>query len=92
MLDTRPILGFRLDPALSARLQRFAVESHRSKSDIVRAAMREYLERHGEDADLRRELAAIAATTSDADLAELDAIHDDLMADEPAYRRARADA
>lgn len=86
------MLGFRLDPTLFARLERFAVESHRSKSDIVRSAMREYLERHGEDAELQRELAAIAAATNDADLAELDAIHDDLMADEPVYRWARADA
>ena len=54
--------------------------------------MREYLERHSEDADLQRELAAIAAATSDVDLAQLDVIHDDLMADEPAYRWAPAEA
>jgi predicted transcriptional regulator len=86
------MLGFRLDAALSARLQHFSAQSHRSKSDIVRDAMREYLDRHGEDADLQRELAAIAASTTDADLARLDAIHDDLMADEPAYRWARSEA
>ena len=92
MLDAQVMLGFRLDPVLSDRLQRFAVTSRRSKSDIVRDAMREYLDRHSDDAELRRELTAIAAATTESDLAELDAIHDDLMADEPDYRWSRAGA
>lgn len=88
MLDEATTLGLRLDPALSRRLDRFAATTRRSKSDVARDALRAYLDRSSADEELRRELSAIAAATSEEDLAVLDAIHDDVMRDEPDYRWA----
>ena len=85
MLDDALTLGLRLDPALSRQLVRFAATTRRSKSDVARDALRLYLARNLPDDDLRRELEAIGAATTESDLALLDAIHDDVMRDEPAY-------
>ena len=85
MLDEAITLGLRLDAGLSRQLSRFATSTRRSKSDVARDALRLYLSRRAPDDDLQRELDAIAASTTDEDLMILDAIHDDLMRDEPAY-------
>jgi RHH-type transcriptional regulator, rel operon repressor / antitoxin RelB len=79
------VLGVRLDAVLTEKLDRFATVSRRSKSDIARDAVREYLERHDIDDDYRRQVQAIAAATRERDLLWLDAVHDDLMAGEPDY-------
>lgn len=88
MLHENTTLGLRLDPALSRQLDRFAATTRRSKSDVARDALRAYLDRSSADEELRRELSAIAAATLEEDLVLLDAIHDDTMRDEPAYRWA----
>lgn len=85
MLDEAITLGLRLDPTLSRQLSHFAATTHRSKSDVARDALRLYLSRLAPDDDLIRELEAIAAATSATDLALLDAVHDDVMRDEPDY-------
>jgi len=79
------VLGLRLDTAMAERLGRFAQETRRSKSDIARDAVREYLDRHAVDGEIRRQLQVIAAATTGADLARIDALGDDLMQIEPDY-------
>lgn len=79
------LLGLRLDSDMEQRLGRFAMETRRSKSEIAREAVREYLDRHAMDAELQRQLSVIAAADDDDDLFWLDAMHDDLMRDEPDY-------
>jgi RHH-type transcriptional regulator, rel operon repressor / antitoxin RelB len=79
------VLGLRLDDAMEQRLGRFARESRRSKSDIARDAVREYLDRHAVDDEYKRQVRAIAAATTEAELARIDALSDDLMAGEPDY-------
>ena len=79
------MLGLRLDAEMTAHLDRFSKATRRSKSDIARDAMREYLARHTVDEEYRRQVRAIAAAVNAADLAQVDAVHDDLMASEPDY-------
>jgi RHH-type transcriptional regulator, rel operon repressor / antitoxin RelB len=79
------VLGLRLDSDMEQRLGRFAVETRRSKSEIAREAVREYLDRHAMDAELQRQLAVIAAAENGDDLDWLDAMNADLMRDEPDY-------
>lgn len=64
---------------------RFARATRRTKSDVARDAMREYLDRHAADEEYQRQVAAIAAATSESDFAELEAIGHDALADEPDY-------
>ncbi len=79
------MLGLRLERDLEDRLDGFAAETRRTRSQIARDAIREYLDRHADDVEWRRQLAIIAAETTDADLDRLDALHDDMMADQPDY-------
>ena len=78
-------MGLRLDSAMADHLERFAKATRRSKSDIARDAVREYLDRHALGDEYKRQVQAIAAATTEADLASLDAMNDDLMANEPDY-------
>lgn len=82
MLNAETI-GLRLDEQLAQQLSRFAAATRRSKSDIARDAMREYLMRRDGVDDLRRAVLRIAAAASEAELASVDADHDDLMWGEP---------
>ena len=70
---------------MTASLDRFSKATRQSKSDIARDAMREYLARHGIDAEYQDQVRAIAAHSSEAELADVDAVHDDLMANQPDY-------
>lgn len=74
------MLGIRLDERTEAGLARMAKLTGRTRSDLAREAIVDYLRvAEGDDA-LDRELEAIAAATSEADLATLDAVNDDLIA------------
>lgn len=84
------MLGLRLDSAMAEHLERFARATRRSKSDIARDAVREYLDRHALDDEYKRQVQAIAAATTEDDLAWLDAVNDDLLANEPDYDRGDA--
>ena len=79
------MLGLRLDSVMADQLERFAKATRRSKSDIARDAVREYLDRHALGDEYKRQVQGIAAATTKADLAWLDAVNDDLMASEPDY-------
>ncbi|MEH3107950.1 MAG: ribbon-helix-helix protein, CopG family [Sphingomonas fennica] len=79
------MLGLRLERDLEERLDGFAAQTRRSRSQIAREALREYLDRHAIDAEWRRQIALIAASTTEEDLDRLDADHDDMTADEPDY-------
>lgn len=52
-------LGLRLEPELQRQLALLARRTGRSKSDIAREAVRDYLDRHDEDAEFRRQVAAL---------------------------------
>jgi RHH-type rel operon transcriptional repressor/antitoxin RelB len=73
VVDMAAMLGLRLDPATDQMLGRFAEKARRTKSEIARAAVREYIERHDLDAEFRRQVAALAAAERDAPDRELDA-------------------
>ncbi len=79
------MLGLRLERDLEERLDGFAAQTRRSRSQITRDALREYLDRHATDTEWRRQIAMLAAATTDEDLDEMDAFHDDMTADEPEY-------
>jgi Arc/MetJ-type ribon-helix-helix transcriptional regulator len=68
---------------MEQRLVRYARATRRSKSDVARDAMREYLDRHAVDDEYLRQVRAVAAATTEDELAVLDALADDLLADEP---------
>lgn len=72
------MLGIRLDDETERGLARAARRTGRTKSDIARDAIREFLGRVEMDAELERELALIAAT-SDHDLDAVDALADDML-------------
>jgi RHH-type rel operon transcriptional repressor/antitoxin RelB len=63
------VLGLRLDRETDEQLDRVARQTHRTKSDIARAALRQYLHRHDSAylAEARRQWRA-AAAREDADL------------------------
>jgi RHH-type transcriptional regulator, rel operon repressor / antitoxin RelB len=84
-LTEAAMLGVRLDTAMAENLERFATATRRSKSDIARDAVREYLDRHALEDEYKRQVQAIAVATTEADLVWLDAVSDDLMAGEPDY-------
>lgn len=79
------MLGLRLDSETESRLVRLAAETRRSKSDIAREAVSEYLDRHGMDSEMQRQLRVIAAADEIESLDRADAVVDDLMRDEPPY-------
>lgn len=79
------MLGVRLDPETEAGLAALARRTRRSKSDIARVAVKEYLERSSHDAELKRQLAVIRKARTRDDLVLVDDLHDDLMRDEPDY-------
>lgn len=65
------MLGLRLDRELEAGLARVARQSHRSKSDVAREAIRQYLDRRYPRAEIDRQLVLIAAANAgDAGLIE----------------------
>ena len=77
------MLGVRLPVDTENDLAAFARRTRRSKSDIARDAVREYLDRHRVDEEFRRQLRLIAAATSEDDLALVDERIADLLHDEP---------
>ena len=84
------MLGLRLDSAMERRLAQFARQTRRSKSDIARDAMREYLDRHAGDDEYQRQVRAIAALrvaagSVEADFAEFEALASEALAGEPDY-------
>jgi RHH-type rel operon transcriptional repressor/antitoxin RelB len=79
------MLGIRLDAELEAGLSALARRTQRTKSDVAREAVREYLERHSLDVEYRRQVALVHEAQKGTDLDWLDAMTDDLMADEPDY-------
>ena len=79
------MLGVRLDSQTEKRLDRFVRERGRAKSEVARAAIVEYLERHDLEAELRRQVRLISAATTEERLREVDALADDLMRDESDY-------
>lgn len=72
------MLGLRLDVATEERLARVARRQGRTKSDLAREALSDFLNRAEDDADLIAELKRITAATSERDLAVLDDLIDDL--------------
>jgi RHH-type rel operon transcriptional repressor/antitoxin RelB len=78
------MLGIRLDSGLEGDLDRFARATQRTKSDIAREAVREYLQRHSTEDEFRRQAALVHAFNAESDW-DLDALFADLMRDEPDY-------
>ena len=79
------MLGVRLDHETEAALAALARRTHRSKSDIAREAVRDYVGRHSLDAEWKRQLGLVQSAQRTDDLAFVDALHDDLIRDEPEY-------
>lgn len=78
------MLGVRLSEQDDQALARFAKRSRRSKSDIAREAVQEYLRRHTLDEEWRRQVANLRGKSLDGeDAALLDAVVDDLSDDPP---------
>lgn len=73
------MLGLRLDKALESRLTKFAVGTRRTRSDVVREALDEYLLRHSLDDEFKRQLALVRAGTSRHELDEVGARSADVM-------------
>ncbi|WP_375428989.1 ribbon-helix-helix protein, CopG family [uncultured Sphingomonas sp.] len=67
-----------MDNDTEAKLARLARREGRTKSDLVRDALRSYLRHADDDEALIAEVRRIAALTSESDLDELDASVDDL--------------
>ena len=72
------MLGLRLDAETEAGLSRIARREGRTKSDIARDALRQYLSRVEDDAALIAQVKAIAALTTEDDLLRLDESQADL--------------
>lgn len=68
------MLGLRLDRAMEAGIAQVARQTHRSKSDVAREAIRQYLDRRFPRAEIDRQLALIAAANA-GDAALLDDMH-----------------
>lgn len=81
------MIGLRLDQELEQRVRRVAREHGRSASDVVREAIRRFLDQAGDDLERERELRLIAATASDADMEEFESFAAEL-ADGPASPQA----
>jgi len=65
------MLGVRLDPETERQLEAAARRSGRSKSDVVRDAIRRYLTEDAFLAEARRQSLAASARDDDAEAAEL---------------------
>jgi len=82
------MLGVRLDPETEAGLARLARQTRRSKSDVARDAMREYLDRHSLDAELQREVRLIARKAADNELLDdLEAFEEDILESDRGHRK-----
>lgn len=88
------MLGIRLDAQTEAGLARVAKLSGRTRSDIAREAICNYLRVAEQDDALDQELKAIGKATREADLAMLDTLNDELCQiieqDERKYAQDRA--
>ncbi|PAX09303.1 ribbon-helix-helix protein, CopG family [Sphingomonas lenta] len=78
------MIGLRLDPDLEQRVRRIAREHGRSASDVVREAIRRFLDQTGDDLERERELRLIAASVDDGEMDELEAFAAELQGDEEA--------
>jgi RHH-type transcriptional regulator, rel operon repressor / antitoxin RelB len=65
------VLGVRLDPKTEQKLEALAAQQGRTKSDIVREAIRRYLEQDHFLEEARRQSLLVSATPDDRDAAEL---------------------
>lgn len=72
------MIGLRLDEELEQRVRRIAREHGRSASDVVREAIRRFLDQAGDDLERDRELRLIAARTEDQGMDDLEAFAADL--------------
>ena len=54
------MLGFRLTPEVERRLDRFVRRRGLRKSEVARSALVYYLDRHEDDDDFERQVAALA--------------------------------
>jgi predicted transcriptional regulator len=82
------MLGIKLGPEIEQRFERFVRRRGQRKSDVGRAAIVEYMDRHDiDDAEFRRQLAVLAAfeRTDPVARAELEEM------EELAWRMARPD-
>lgn len=75
------MLGLRLDKELADRLDRFAARTRRTRSDIARVAVREYLDRAEGRDELRRQAALLAEWERANPDADEDALLDFALAD-----------
>jgi predicted transcriptional regulator len=68
------VLGVRLTPEIENRMTRFARSTGRPKSDVARAAIVEYLDRHTDELEFERQLQAAAEMErhNDASRQEID--------------------
>ncbi|HEX8485951.1 ribbon-helix-helix domain-containing protein [Sphingomonas sp.] len=76
------MIGLRLEEELEQRVRRIAREHGRSASDVVREAIRRFLDQTGDDLERDRELRLIAARAGDDDMDDLEAFAADLADDE----------
>ena len=72
------MLGLRLDAGMEAGLARIARLEGRTKSAVVRDALKSYLARLEDDAALVEQVRQIAALTPECELIRLDDAQDDL--------------
>jgi predicted DNA-binding protein len=79
------MLGLRLSEEMDARLESQARRERRSKSEIAREAIADYLHRHGGDDDYVRQARHLAALQNETDLDWLDRNLDDALSAEPPY-------
>jgi Arc/MetJ-type ribon-helix-helix transcriptional regulator len=85
------MIGLRLDAELEQRVRRVAREHGRSASDVVREAIRRFLDQTGDDLERDRELRLIAAQVEGDEMDDLEPFAADLLdADEAAAARVRA--
>lgn len=59
------MLGIKLGRDVEERFERFVRRHGQRKSDVGRAAIIEYLNRHDDDAEIERDIALIAALEGD---------------------------
>lgn len=79
------VLGIRLSDQLETQLESQARREGRSKSDIARQAIVDYLRRHGDEDEYVRQARHLADRLDEQDLEWLDRAFDDAMSTEPPY-------
>lgn len=79
------MLGFRLSLEDERALARFARETRRTKSDIAREAVQEYLRRHALDVEWRRQIAALADEKMHGGIEVAATLTDELLREEPDF-------